>query len=124
MAPWLISLIAVVSIALCLFLWFRDVRRVMRERESTVVSAAGHFAMYQEKARKARGDPETDAILERSRNIYRQAVNQYNRTLRTAWVCLPARLMGYHRVHENEQPAVAAQAIKTEHHFINKRHAS
>lgn len=98
MAPWLISLIAVVSVALCLFLWFRDVLRVMRERKSTVESAAGNLAAYREKMCRTRGDPDAAAILARSEDIYRQAVDIYNRTLRKAWICLPARLMGYHRI--------------------------
>ena len=98
MAPWLISLIAVVSIALCLFLWFRDVRRIMQERKSTVESAAGQLAVHREKARKARGDPDAAAVLARSEDIYQQAVDIYNRTLQKPWNYLPARLMGYHRI--------------------------
>ena len=98
MVPWLTSLTAGVSVALCLFLWFRDVRRIMRERKSTVESAAGQLAAWREKARKARGDPEAAAVVERSENIYRQAVDIYNKTLRKPWNYLPAHLMGYHRI--------------------------
>jgi len=98
MAPWLMSLIAVVSVALCLFLWFRDVRRIMQERKSTVESAAGQLAVHREKARKARDDPDAAAVLARSEDIYRQAVDIYNRTLQKPWNYLPARLMGYHRI--------------------------
>lgn len=98
MAPWLISLIAVVSIALCLFLWFRDVRRIMQERKSTVESAAGNLAAYQEKMRRVRNDPDAAAVLARSEDIYRLAVDIYNRTLQKPWNCLPAHLMGYHRI--------------------------
>ena len=98
MAPWLMSLIAVVSVALCLFLWFRDVRRIMRERKSTVESAGEQLVACREKALRARGDPEAAAVLERSENIYRQAVDIYNRTLRKPWNYLPAHLMGFHRI--------------------------
>lgn len=98
MVPWFISLIAVVSIALCLFLWFRDVRRIMQERKSTVESAAGNLAAYRERVSKARGDPEAAAILERSESIYQQAVDLYNRTLRKPWNYLPAYLMGFRPV--------------------------
>ena len=98
MTFWLISLIAVISVTLCLFLWFRDVRRIMQERKSTVESAAGNLAAYRERVSKARGDPEAAAILERSESIYRQAVDLYNRTLRKPWNYLPAHLMGYHRI--------------------------
>ena len=98
MVPWFISLIAVVSIALCLFLWFRDVRRIMQERKNTVESAAGQLAAYRERVSKARGDPDATAVLARSEDIYRQAVNIYNQTLRKPWNYLPARLMGFHRI--------------------------
>ena len=98
MTFWLISLIAVISVTLCLFLWFRDVRRIMRERKSTVESAGGQLAACREKSLRARGDPETAAVLERSENIYRQAVDIYNRTLRKPWNYLPAHLMGFHQI--------------------------
>lgn len=98
MALGLMTIVAVASTAGCLFLWFRDVRRIMRERKSTVESAAGQLAVHRERARKARGDPEAAAILERSESIYRQAVDLYNRTLKKTWNYLPAHLMGYHRI--------------------------
>ena len=96
MASWLITLIACCSTAVCLLLWFRDVRRVMRERQSTVESAKGQLAVCRERARKAQGDSEAAAVLERSEKIYRQAVELYNGTLRKPWYCLPALLMGFH----------------------------
>lgn len=98
MGSWVVWLVAIVSTAVCLFLWFRDVRRTMRERKSTVESAAGQLSVCREKARKARGDTEAEAVLERSENIYRQAVDIYNKTLRKPWNYVPAHLMGYHRV--------------------------
>jgi len=82
MAFWLMTIVAVISTAGFLFLWFRDVRRIMQQRKSTVESAAGQLAAWREKARKARGDPEAAAVVERSENIYRQAVDIYNKTLR------------------------------------------
>lgn len=98
MSSWLAWLIAIASITACLLFWFRDVRRIMRERKSTVKSAAGQLAVCREKAAKARGDPETAAILERSEKIYQQAVDHYNRTLQKPWNYLPARLMGFHQI--------------------------
>ena len=95
MKPWLVAVIVAVSIAPCIFLWFRDVHRVMRERRSTVESAAGQLEACRERARKAHGAPETDAIVERSESIYRQSVVIYNRTLKRPWYYLPAHLMGY-----------------------------
>jgi len=98
MATWILSLIAVISTVLCLFLWFREVRRIMRERKDTVESAAAQLAVYQERTRKARGDPEAKAILERSEKIYQQAVDNYNRTLQKPWNYLPAILMSFHYI--------------------------
>ena len=94
----LICLIAVISTALCLFLWFRDVRRIMKEQKSTVESARRQLASSRERAAKARGDPNAAAVLERSESIYRQAVEHYNQTLRKPWVCLPAALMGFRMI--------------------------
>ena len=98
MAPWPIYLIAITSTVGCFILWFRDVRRTMRERKSTVESAAAQLAVWKEKARIAQGDPDAAAILTRSKDIYRQAVDIYNRTLREPWNYLPARLMVFHRI--------------------------
>lgn len=104
MAPQLISLIAVVSVALCVFLWFRDVRRIMGERKSTVESAAGQLAAWREKARRAPSEPDTAAVIERSESIYRQAVELYDQALRRPWNYLPARLMGFHRISSRDFP--------------------
>ena len=98
MASSIIALVAVVSTAAFLFLWFRDVRRIMRERKSTVESARSQLSFFRDKAHKARDDPDTAAILERSESIYRQAVEHYNQTLRKPWVCLPAALMGFRMI--------------------------
>ena len=98
MASRIIALVAVVSTAAFLFLWFRDVRRIMRERKSTVDSAKAQLTIFRDKAHKARDDPDAAAVLERSESIYRQAVEQYNRTLGKLWVRLPATLMGFRMI--------------------------
>jgi len=95
MLPWLAWFIAVVSTSVCLLLWFRDVRRVMRNRKSMVESAAGQRSVCRQKADQARGDPDAAAVFERSENIYRQAVEHYNHTMRKPWNYLPAYLMGF-----------------------------
>ena len=97
MASRIIALVAVVSTAAFLFLWFRDVRRIMRERKSTVESAKAQLSIFRDKTHKARDDPDA-AVLERSESIYRQAVEHYNRTLYKPWVCLPAALMGFRMI--------------------------
>ena len=98
MASRIIALVAVVSTAAFLFLWFRDVRRIMRERKSTVESARAQLDIFRDKAHKARDDPDAAAVLARSESIYRQAVEQYNRTLRKPWVYPPAALMGFRMI--------------------------
>ena len=97
MASRIIALVAVVSTAAFLFLWFRDVRRIMRERKSTVDSAKAQLDIFREKAHKARDDPDA-AVLQRSESIYRQAVDHYNQTLRKPWVYPPAALMGFRMI--------------------------
>ena len=93
--PWLI---AIFSTAICLFLWFRDVRRIMRGRKSTVESAAGQLAVCRRKAAAAPSKPENTDVLKRSEKIYLQAVEHYNDALRKPWIYLPAALMGFHRI--------------------------
>ena len=98
MVLWPIYLIAIISTVGCIILWFRDVRRVMREQESTVESARRELAVWRDKAQKAQGDPESVAIRERCEDVYQQAVAIYNRTMQKPFHYLPARLMGFHRI--------------------------
>lgn len=100
MASWLAPLIAILSTAICLFLWFRDVRRIMMEQKSTVESAKAQLVIFREKAQKSRDDPNVAAVLARSESIYRQAVEHYNRTLRRPWIYPPAALMGFRTIRE------------------------
>lgn len=100
MASWLAPLIAILSTAICLFLWFRDVRRIMMEQKSTVESAKAQLVIFREKAQKSRDDSNVAAVLARSESIYRQAVEHYNRTLRRPWIYPPAALMGFRTIRE------------------------
>lgn len=95
MEHYLAWLLAVASTIVCLILWFRDVRRIMRGQKSTVESAAGQLACCREKAARAQDDPGAAAVLERSEKIYRQAVDIYDRTLRKPGIFVPAMLMGF-----------------------------
>lgn len=95
MSVWLAWTIAVGSTVLCVFLWFRDVRRIMQAQKSTVDSAAVQLASCRAKVSGARDDPDAVAVLERSECIYRQAVDIYERTRRKPWIFFPARLMGF-----------------------------
>ena len=95
MSAWLAWLIAIISSLGCLFLWFRDVRRIMRDRLSTVEYAAKQLACFRKKAANTQNDPEAAALLERSERIYRQAVEQYALSMEKPWIRLPASLMGF-----------------------------
>ena len=115
MSSWLAWLIAGVSSAICLLLWFRDVRRIMRDRMGTVKSAAGQLTICRDRAIRSRGDPEVAAVLERSRKIYEQAVDLYNRTLRKPWICIPAHLLGYTSVREDTEFSEGANRPDASH---------
>ncbi|MBQ2764104.1 MAG: hypothetical protein IJO94_01525 [Firmicutes bacterium] len=95
MLTWLALLLAAAGISMCLFLWFRDVRRIMTERKSTVESAAGQYSSCRQKMAGANNDPEAKEVLGRSERIYRQAVDLYDGTLKKPWILLPALLMGF-----------------------------
>ena len=92
---WFILLIAVISTVLCLYLWFREVRRIMSERREMVENAARQLVVYQERVLKMRGDAEIAAISERSERIYQQSVALYNQTMHKPLVFLPAVLMRF-----------------------------
>lgn len=88
-------LFAIVSMILCLYLWFRDVKRIMEERKSTVESASGQFCSCRKRVASARNDPEIKKVYERSREIYLQAVELYDLDLKKPRNYLPALLMGF-----------------------------
>ena len=98
MQLWMVCAIALASITICLFLWFRDVRRIMRERSSMVESAAGQLASFRKKASETRCDPELTKVLIRSESIYNQSVDLYHQALNRPWNWIPARLMGFHPI--------------------------
>lgn len=95
---WIPWLIAAVSTAAFLRLWFREVRRILSDRKNTVDGAARQLAVLRRKAGEAPDDPEAAAVLGRCISIYEQAVDHYNRAFGRPWVCLPTWLMGFHRV--------------------------
>jgi len=95
MPNWLVWLLAFAAVTGCLALWFKDVKRIMQGISSTVESAAGQLSSSRRRVQTAGRDPEADAVLARSENIYRQAVDIYNRTIRKPWILLPALLMGF-----------------------------
>lgn len=92
---WLPWLWAAVSTAAFIALWFWEVHRVLRDRRSTVDSAADQRAVFRRRAKAVPGDPEAAAVLQRSESILRQAVDLYNKALRTPWRFLPGIIMGF-----------------------------
>lgn len=98
MSNWFAWCMAAVSTIAALFLWFRDVRRLMTSLSSTLESADDQLSACRDRMIKARGDPEAAAIMERSEKIYIQALERYNQILRKPWYSLPARLMGFHTI--------------------------
>ena len=95
MFAWFALILAAVSTIVCLFLWFREVRRVMWDRKSTVDSAASQLSVSRERASRERGNPGAEAVLARSERIYRQSVELYDATLKKPAYLLPALLMGF-----------------------------
>ena len=97
MTAWIGWTAALLLGMLSVFLWFKDVRRIMLERKSTVESAKAQLQVARSRA-AASDDPEAAAVLARSEDIYRQALALYNRTLRRPWVRFPAAVMRYRQL--------------------------
>lgn len=113
MPPWIAWLIAAVSTAAFVCLWFWEVRRVLNDRKSVVDSAAGQLAAFRRRAEDAPGNEELATVLHRSRSIYTQAVDNYNRALSRPWVYLPARLMGFRKASAGSSSASQDNANAT-----------
>lgn len=91
---WDILLLAI-AVGSALFLWFLDVWRTMCERRSIVDSARKQLADSEAKVSRSHNDPEAEAVLARSRSIYRQAVVHYDQAIARLRYHLPALLMGF-----------------------------
>jgi len=98
-------LVTAMSVAVCIYLWFRDVRRIMRGHLSTVQSAKSQLDTFMANAERSEWDEEFAAVLKRSENIYRQAVDVYNANRRRLWVRLPAFFMGFSFISGKNVPA-------------------
>ena len=97
MSPWIAWLIAAISTAAFVSLWFWEVRRILNDRKSTVDSAAGQLDAFRRRAAETCCDGELTQVLRRSESIYYQAVHNSR-----PWAYLPARLMGFRKI---PQPA-------------------
>jgi len=90
--------IALISTAAFLVLWFWVVHRELRARTDTVNSARSQLAACRKKHMQARGGPEEQdakSILSRSLDIYRQSVMLFNQTLLKPWNRIPGFLLGF-----------------------------
>ncbi len=87
--------VAGVCMILSLFLWFREVRKVMTERRSTVESAAGQYYACCQRMAENGTDTEIAAVCERSLHIYHQALELYEKALAKPFYRLPAKLLGF-----------------------------
>lgn len=90
--PWIV---AAVSTAAFVFLWFREARRVLTLRKNMIDSAARQLSESRRRAQQEGGGQACAAVLARSRSIYRQAVENYNGALHSVWLGLPGRILGY-----------------------------
>lgn len=68
-----------------------------QRQKSTVDSAAGQLAAFRRKAASEPLDRELHHVLQRSKSIYQQAVNNYNDALHRPWAYIPAHLMGFRK---------------------------
>lgn len=96
MPGWFGWLLAVVSTVGFVFLWFWEVRRVLRNYRSMVQCAAGQLVSYRKRLAQSQQDAALLEVLRRSESIYRQAAGNYNETLHRPWIYIPGRLMGFH----------------------------
>lgn len=88
---------ALISTSVLVILWFWEVRRCLREQHSMVESARSQMDSCRRRAAGSSGNGETAQVLRRCEDIYRQAAEHYNGTLRKPLVFIPGRLMGFRR---------------------------
>ena len=73
MPGWFGWLLAVVSTVGFVFLWFWEVRRVLRNYRSMVQCAAGQLVSCRKRLAQSQQDAALLEVLRRSESIYRQA---------------------------------------------------
>lgn len=68
--------------------------------KNTVESAAGQVECCRKRAVGMPDDAGRAAVLARSEDIYRQALDNYEQARKKPWVFLSAVLMGFHHIKE------------------------
>lgn len=105
MTTMIACVIATISTATLFVMWFWLVLRELTIKNDTMQSAQSQLAACRKKHLLARGGPEeadTQAILTRSLDIYRQSVTLYNQTLHKPWNRIPGFLMGFRKIAKGE----------------------
>jgi len=95
---WLMILAACAVLGTGLYLWFRSVSRIMRERKKDLEDAAARLAEVRTLAYGNRYDPNLAETIKRMELGYKQAEASYMREFRRLRVWLPASVMGYRAV--------------------------
>ena len=97
--------VAVISTASFLVLWFCMVHRELRSKIDTLNSAQSQLAGCRKnhvQTMGSSGEQDAKSILIRSQDIYRQSVMLYNRTLHKPRNRIPALLMGFRQIKEGK----------------------
>ena len=96
-----IKALVLLALLLGIYFWFRRVWTVLKERYEAVILADRQRRDVRNTA--DRTQPEVfAAVLERSENIYQQAQIMYHDALRQPLNVLPAAVMGFHPLSDNE----------------------
>lgn len=100
--PWTsVKSIVLLSLVLGLYLWFRRAQQVLKERWDAVTVASQQRQAIRSSV-ETRSPEEFAAVLERSESIYTQAVTLYHKTLERPLYWLPATIMGYRPLMEDD----------------------
>ncbi|MDD4239023.1 MAG: hypothetical protein PHT62_10790 [Desulfotomaculaceae bacterium] len=97
--------IAIISTAAFIVLWFWVVHRELRSKTDTVNSAVSQLAACRKNHLQTRDGPEEQdakSIFSRSLDIYRQSVMLYNQALLKPWNLIPGFLLGFRQIKEGE----------------------
>lgn len=99
--PWTtIRALILLCLVLGIYLWFRRVWNIMKMRQEAVTVAERQL-QEAEDSRDLSGEA-FSAVLTRSTSIYHQAVTMYNQTLHHPPNWLPAIIMGFRSISEDE----------------------
>ena len=93
---------ALISTSVLVILWFWEVRRRLREQHSMVESARSQMDSCRRRAAGSSGlcyelGRGVDRDMDKALELYRQAAEHYNNTLRRPLIHVPGYLMGFHR---------------------------